>query len=311
MVVVRLALMLPILLGVSIVAFVLMRALPGDFAQAAAGTNFVSPETLATIRHNLGLDAPVWQQYLQWIVAALRGDLGISFVTRRSVAGELFPRLAVTAELTAIAGVMALAMGGATGLASARLRGTTDWVVRGWNSLLLAVPNFVIATLIVLLFGLYFPEIGIFNYVPFRVDPAANLTSMLLPAISLALTVSVTISENTRAAVLEVSSHDYVMVAKAKGLHARTILGNYLLRNALTPVITVTGLQLAALLGGSILIESIFTIPGMGQYLFDSIGARDYPVIQAIVLVAATIVLLVNVLVDIAYARVDARVSYE
>jgi peptide/nickel transport system permease protein len=311
MVVVRVALMLPILLGVSIVAFVLMRALPGDFAQAAAGTNIVTPEVLATIRHNLGLDRPVWLQYLQWIAAALHGDLGTSFVTKRPVAGELFPRLAVTAELTALAGLMALAMGGATGLASARLRGATDWAVRVWNSLLLAVPNFVIATLIVLLFGLYFPEIGIFNYVPFALDPVGNLTSMLLPAISLALTVSVTISENARAAVLEVSSQDYVMVAKAKGLRARTILGNYLLRNALTPVITVTGLQLAALLGGSILIESIFTIPGMGQYLFDSIGARNYPAIQAIVLVAATIVLLVNVLVDIAYARVDARVSYE
>ncbi len=128
------------------------------------------------------------------------------------------------------------------------------------------MPNFVVATLIVLLFGLYFPEIAIFDYVPFAKDPLGNLGSMVLPGISLALTVSVTISENTRAAVLEVSSQDYVMVAKAKGLRPRSILGNYLVRNALTPVITVTGLQLAALLGGSILIETIFTIPGMGQY---------------------------------------------
>jgi peptide/nickel transport system permease protein len=123
--------------------------------------------------------------------------------------------------------------------------------------------------------------------------------------------VSVTISENTRAAVLEVASQDYVMVARAKGLKPRTILGQYLVRNALTPVITVTGLQLAALLGGSILIETIFTIPGMGQYLFESVTNRDYPAIQGIVLVAATVVLLMNVLVDIAYARVDARVSYD
>ena len=120
-----------------------------------------------------------------------------------------------------------------------------------------------------------------------------------------------TISENTRAAVLEVASQDYVMVARAKGLKPRTILGHYLVRNALTPVITVTGLQLAALLGGSILIETIFTIPGMGQYLFESVTNRDYPAIQGIVLVAATVVLLMNVLVDIAYARVDARVSYD
>jgi peptide/nickel transport system permease protein len=163
----------------------------------------------------------------------------------------------------------------------------------------------------VLLAGLYFPTVGIFNYVAFTSDPLGNIESLLLPAISLALTVSVTISENTRAAVLEVSGQDYVMVAKAKGLRARTILGNYLVRNALTPVITVAGLQLAALLGGSILIESIFTVPGMGQYLYDSIGNRDYPAIQAIVVTAAAIVLLMNVLVDIAYARVDARVSYD
>jgi len=311
MVAVRLGLTVPILLGVSIVAFVLMRVLPGDFAQASAGTSTISAEALDAIRRNLGLDQPVWRQYLLWLGQALSGDLGTSFATKRKVIGEIVPRLMVTGELTLIAGIMALVMGTATGLASARLRGTADWVVRGWNSLLLAVPNFVIATLIVLLFGLYFPSVGIFNYVAFAADPWGNVTSLLLPGVSLALTVSVSISENTRAAVLEVSSLDYVMVARAKGLSRWVILGNYLVRNALTPVITVTGLQLAALLGGSILIETIFTIPGMGQYLFDSIATRDYPAIQAIVLVAATIVLLMNVLVDIAYARVDARVSYD
>ncbi len=311
MVALRLGLMLPILLGVSIIAFVLMRALPGDFAQASAGTSTISAEALDTIRRNLGLDLPVWQQYLRWLLAALGGDLGTSFTLRKPVLAELLPRLAVTGELTSIAGLMAMLLGVTTGLASARLRGAVDWLVRGWNSLLLAVPNFVIATLIVLLFGLYFPSVGIFNYVPFAADPLGNVTSLLLPAVSLALTVSVTISENTRAAVLEVASQDYVMVAKAKGLRRRTILAQYLVRNALTPVITVTGLQLAALLGGSILIETIFTIPGMGQFLFDSIASRDYPSIQAIVLLAATIVLLMNVIVDIAYARVDARVRYE
>ena len=306
----RLAWMVPILLGVSVVAFVLMRALPGDFVQASAGTTELTPAALDTIRRSLGLDRPVWEQYLRWLGQVLAGDLGTSFVTHKPVLGELLPRLAVTAELTLIAGLMALSLGVASGLASARLRGRMDWFVRGMNGLLLAIPNFVFATLIVLLAGLYFPELGIFNYTPFFTDPLANIGSMLLPAMSLALAVSVTISENTRAAVLEVASQDYVMVARAKGLRPGTILKNYLVRNALTPVITVAGLQLASLLGGSILIETIFTIPGMGQYLFDAVTTRNYPVIQAIVLAAATIVLLVNVLVDIAYARVDARVSY-
>jgi peptide/nickel transport system permease protein len=311
LVLIRLAWMLPILFGVSVVAFVLMRALPGDFAQASAGTTELAPEALNIIRRDMGLDRPVWEQYLRWLGKLLKGDFGDSFTTHKPVLGELLPRLAVTAELTLIAGLMAMAMGASSGLASARLRGRTDWLVRGINGLFLAVPNFVVATLIVLLAGLYFPEVGIFNYTPFLTDPLGNLGSMLLPAFSLALAVSVTISENTRAAVLEVSSQDFVMVARAKGLRQSTILWQYLVRNALTPIITVTGLQLASLLGGSILIETIFTIPGMGQYLFDAVSSRNYPVVQAIVLVAATIVLLVNVLVDVAYARVDARVSYD
>lgn len=308
-VLVRLAWTVPILLSVSIAAFVLMRALPGDFAQAAAGVTAVDPETLDAVRHNLGLDRPIWEQYLAWLGAALTGDLGTSFVTKMPVTSEIFPRFGVTIELTLIAAIMAMVVGSITGLASARLRGRTDWIVRAINGVLLAIPNFVVGTLIVLLAGLYFPQLAIFNYTPFLTDPLANIGSLLLPALSLALAVSVTISENTRAAVLEVSSQDFVMVAWAKGLRPRTVLRNYLVKNALTPVITVTGLQLAALLGGSILIETIFTIPGMGQYLFDSITSRDYPVIQAIVLVAATVVVLVNVLVDIAYARVDARVE--
>ncbi|WP_439495621.1 ABC transporter permease [Bosea sp. (in: a-proteobacteria)] len=305
----RLAWMLVILLGVSFVAFMLMRALPGDFAIAAAGSQSVAPEVLEAIRRDLGLDRPLLAQYLSWLGNALRGDLGTSFVTRQPVLGELLDRLIVTFQLTAIAAVIAMVMGTVTGLASARLRGVTDWCVRLYNGVMLAVPNYVIATLIVLLAGLYFPQISIFGYTPFLENPLANLGSLLLPAISLALAVSVTISENTRAAVLEVSNQDFVMVARAKGLAPRTILRDYLVRNALTPVITAAGLKIAALLGGSILVETIFAIPGMGQYLFDSINSRDYPVIQAIVLVAAAIVVLVNTLVDIAYARADARVK--
>ncbi len=210
-----------------------------------------------------------------WLGNAAKGDFGVSFVTRQTVLGELLPRFIVTFQLTMIAAVIAMVMGVTTGLASARLRGRTDWFVRIYNGFTLAVPNFVVATLIVLIVGLYFPQIAIFNYTPFSVDPVANIAGLLLPGLSLALAVSVTISENTRAAVLEVSGQDFVMVARAKGLLPRTILKNYLMRNALTPIVTVTGLQVAALLGGSILVETIFAIPGMGQYLFDSITSRD------------------------------------
>ncbi|CEJ10532.1 Dipeptide transport system permease protein DppB [bacterium YEK0313] len=305
----RLAAMAAILLGVSLVAFLLMRAIPGDFAIAAAGAQNVGPDVLAAMRRDLGLDQPLAAQYLAWLGHALKGDLGTSFVTRQPVLGEVVDRLAVTFELTLIAAVMAAVLGLATGLAAARLGGFVDWLLRLVNGFVLAVPNYVVATLMVLLFGLYLPGVTIFGYTPFLEDPLANLASLVLPALALALGVSVTIAENTRAAVLEVASQDFVMVARAKGLKSGTILGHYLLRNALTPVITAAGLKIAALLGGSILVETIFAIPGMGQYLFDSITSRDYPVIQAIVLVAAGIVVLVNTVIDIAYARVDARVQ--
>jgi len=306
---VRLAWAVVILLGVSLIAFVLMRALPGDFVLAAHGTETISEETIAALRHELGIDRPILQQYLSWLVAAVQGDFGHSFVTKAPVLTEIGPRFLVTVQLTAVATVLAMLLGVTTGLLSARFKGGFDWLVRGINGLNLAIPNFVVATLIVLMAGLYFPHIMIFNYTPFHVDPVANIQSLLLPGLSLALAASVTISENTRAAVLEVASQDFVMVARAKGLRPVTVLFQYLVRNALTPVITVTGLQIASFLGGSILIETIFAIPGMGQYMFDSITSRDYPVIQAIVLLAAGVVVLVNMLVDIAYARADARVK--
>jgi peptide/nickel transport system permease protein len=306
---VRLAWTLAILLGVSFIAFMLMRALPGDFALAAAGTSSIGGDALDNLRSELGLDRPLLEQYFSWLGHALTGDFGTSFVTKRPVLAELGPRFLVTVQLTLVAAVIAMLIGVTTGLLSARLRGRVDWLVRIFNGLSLAVPNFVLGTLIVLLAGLYFPQIAVFGYTPFLVDPIANITSLLLPGFALALAVSVTISENTRAAVLEVSSQDFVMVARAKGLTPGAVLRDYLVRNALTPVITVSGLQVASLLGGSILVETIFAIPGMGQYLFDSITSRDYPVIQAIVLVAAAVVVFVNLLVDIAYARVDARAA--
>jgi len=304
----RLAWTLGILLGVSFVAFVLMRALPGDFAIAATGAQSVAPEVLEGIRRQLGLDRPLLEQYVIWLGKALTGDFGVSFVTRQPVAGTVFDRFIVTFQLALIAAIMSIVMGSITGLASARLRGATDWIVRMVNGVMLAVPNYIVATLIVLLVGLYFPQFAILGYTPFLSDPVGNVAGLLLPALALSLAVSVTVSENIRAAVLEVANQDFVMVARAKGLRRGAVLRDYLIRNALTPVVTATGLKVAALLGGSILVETIFAIPGMGQYLYESINSRDYPVIQAIILLTAAIVVLVNMLVDIAYARIDARV---
>lgn len=312
LVLIRVLWAVPILLGVSIIAFFLVRALPGDYAQVQAGmTGEVSAETLDSVRRSLGLDRPIWQQYLAWLGDAVRGDLGTSFARGTSVRVEIVERVGVTLELTIIAAVMAVLLGVTTGLLSARLRGGAEWVVRTLNVLGAAVPNFVIATLIVLLVGLYVPSIPIFGYQAFSVDPGANIRSLLLPALALAMSMAVTISENTRASVLEVENMDYVRVARAKGMAPGVILRRYLLRNAMTPVLTVTGVQVAAIMGGSIIIETIFGIPGLGQLLFSAVNSRDYPVLQAVVLIVAAIVVLVNTIVDIGYAKVDARVRDE
>lgn len=308
----RLLWVIPILIGVSIVAFVLMRAVPGDYVQMMLGTTAdLSEEQMAVIRAQYGLDKSIAGQYVDWVIGAVQGDLGTSFVTKRPVTQELMTRLGVTFQLAAMATLFSVVLGVITGTLSARRKGIVDWVVRMLNGFTLAIPNFVVATLIVLLFGLYLPRIAIFTYVPFLADPIGSIKSMLLAAFSLGIGMSVTISENTRAALLEVASQDYVMVARAKGLRRSTILGQYLFKNAVTPIITVTGLQFAGLLGGQIVVETIFAIPGLGQYLFLSVTSRDYPVIQGIVLLTAVIVIIVNLLVDLAYARVDARVSYD
>lgn len=302
----------PILFGVSIMSFVLMRLLPGDFSQVLVGLgNSVPPDVIARIKKTLGINLPIWEQYKLWLVNALQGDLGISFNTGRAVSPELWSRLLVTLQLTATAAVIALLIGVTTGILSARVQGKTEKIIRNMNSLIIGVPSFVVATLIVLMGGLYFQSISLFNYVSFSESPIDSFKYMFLPSISLALAMSVNISENMRAAILETASQDFVMLAKASGLRARTILWKHLIRNSLTPVITVFGLQLAALLGGSVVIESIFRIPGLGQLLFDSVNNRDYPVIQGIVLMVAFIVLIVNLLVDIAYAKADSRVKYE
>ena len=204
-VVYRLLWLVPTLLAMALVTFLVMHATPGSpLDPVAEGANPLSPEAQKNLAELYGLDKPLYVQFGIFLKKALHGDFGTSFVTKRPVTGELLDRFTVTVELTVIAALIALAIGATTGLVSARLRGRADWIVRIWNGLILAVPNFVVATLIVLLAGLYAPQIAVFGYTPFFTDPVANLASLILPALSLALAVSVTISENTRAAVLEV-----------------------------------------------------------------------------------------------------------
>lgn len=305
----RLLWVVPIVFGVSVISFVLVRALPGDYAQMVAGVSTnITPEMLADLRHAYGLDRPLVVQYFEWLKGVCAGDLGTSLVSGKPVLSELVTRTGVTLQLTLLAAAMAIILGMLGGLISGAAGGPWEAGIRVLNALGIAIPNFVLATLIVLFAGLLFPWIPVFGFSPSD-GWMSSLTRLLLPALALAVSMAVVISENLSASIRETEKQDYVVVARAKGLRRNRVLRNYVVKNALIPVVTVTGLQFAAIVGGSIVVETVFAIPGLGSLLFDSVTSRDYPVIQGIVLVTVLLVIIVNLVVDLIYIRLDARTS--
>jgi peptide/nickel transport system permease protein len=305
----RLLLLIPLLLGVSIIVFAMIHAIPGDPAQMLIGTDQdITEEQREIIRQQYGLDQPMPVQYGKWIGQVLQGDLGTSIRTRRALTYELRLRLPVTIELTLLAGLLGTIPAVAVGvLAAVRRNSRLDYGATIATLVGISVPNFLLATLLVLLFSVklkWLPPIG---FVPFREDPIQNLKVMLMPAVSLALPLAAILMRNTRSAVLEALSSDHVRVARAKGLSQRTVLGRHVLRNASIPIITVAGIQIATLLGGTVIIERIFSLPGIGSYIVDGINNRDYAVVTSVTLVMATIFVLVSLFVDILYAVMDPR----
>jgi peptide/nickel transport system permease protein len=238
----------------------------------------------------------------------LRGDLGRSLRTKRPLTEELKLRLPVTIELTMLAGVIGtLPAVGVGVLAAVRRNSGLDYAATVGTLIGVSVPNFLLATLLVLLFSIrlkWLPPIG---YTSIREDPVNNLKTMIMPAVALALPLAAVIMRNTRSAVLEALSQDYVRVARAKGLPNSRVLVRHVLQNASIPIITVAGIQLATLLGGTVIIERIFGLPGIGGYIYFAIANRDYPVVQSVTLVVSTIFVLVTVLVDVLYAVMDPR----
>jgi peptide/nickel transport system permease protein len=305
----RLLLLIPVLLGVSIHVFTMIHAIPGDPTQILVGTDqLITDEQRAVIREKYGLDQPLPVQYGKWIGQVLQGDLGTSVRTRRALTYELRLRLPVTIELTLLAGLLGTIPAVAVGvIAAVRRNSRLDYFATVGTLMGISVPNFLLATLLVLVFSVklkWLPPIG---YVPFRDDPAQNLKVMIMPAISLALPLAAILMRNTRSAVLEALSSDHVRVARAKGLSESTVLSRHVLRNASIPIITVAGIQVATLLGGTVIIERIFSLPGIGSYIVDGINNRDYAVVTSVTLVMSTIFVLVSLFVDILYAIMDPR----
>jgi len=309
----RLLAILPILVGVSILIFLLMRLIPGDAIEMFVGTQIeLTAEQRRELERIFGMDVPLHRQYTNWIVRILHGDLGTSLRTGRAVSHEIMSRLPVSAELAVLALLMALAIAVPLGVLSSVRRGTRlDDAVRVGGLLGLSLPGFWLGTMLVLVFSKFLP-IGLLDrYVPFADEPLRNLKGMLLPATTLAVAMAAVLMRYVRSSLLEVLGQDYIRTARSKGLWEAAVVGRHALRNALIPVITVLGFQFAYLLGGTVVVEEIFAIPGMGRLALYAIYQRDYPLVQALVLLSAVTFTLVNLVVDVLYALLDPRIRYE
>lgn len=308
----RLLALLPVLWGVSVVVFLLIHLLPGDAIQMFLGTQVdMTPAQMAELRRLFGLDKSLPGQYADWILRLTRGDFGVSLRTSRPVLPDILARLPVSAEITVLALAVALAIALPVGIVAALRRGSTaDALIRVAGLVGLSIPNFWLATMLLLLLGNVLPVASIGVYVGLLTNPVANLTVLALPAFSLGVALAAVLMRFVRSSLLEVLGQEYVRTARAKGLREILVINRHALRNALIPVITVVGFQAGYLLGGTVVIEEVFALPGMGRLALNAIAQRDYPVVQGIVLTIACLFVLVNLAVDVLYAFVDPRVRY-
>ena len=301
---------MPTLLGISILVFGAMHLIPGSFVDVAIGIGpDVSDEQRAAIAARYGLDAPLPIQYLRWLGNLLRGDLGDSLRSGTSVTGEIASRLPATLELALLATVVSLVIAIPAGIIAAVNRdGPWDIVLRVVGLLGLSVPNFLIATFLVLFISTRWHVLPTTGFVPLGEDVAGNLKSLTLPAISLGALLAASAMRMMRSSVLEELGKDYLTVARAKGLSNRVVVMRHAVRNALVPVITVVGIQTGYLLGGTVIVEQIFSIPGIGRLALDAVLQRDYPVVQGTTLFLAAAFVAMNTLADVVYGLVDPRI---
>jgi peptide/nickel transport system permease protein len=299
-----------VLLGVSLIVFMLVQLVPGDPIRVSLGTRF-DPETYQALRERAGFDRPLPVQYLTYVGGALTGDLGVSFRTGQPVTETLLARLPATLSLAACALLVALSIAVPLGVLSAmRSGGPADAVATVVSQVGLSIPDFWMAILLILLFSGTLGWLPPSGYVPLAEDPVAWARHMVLPAVTIGVVSGAILTRFVRSAVLEQLGQDHVRTARSKGLREQTVMRRHVLRNALVPVVTVTGVQLATLLGGVIVVEVIFAWPGLGRLTLDAVGARDYPVMQGAVLLFAALFLLINLLVDLLYAVLDPRIRY-
>ncbi|WP_134705641.1 ABC transporter permease [Rahnella sp. CJA17(1/100)] len=307
LVVKRLISAIPTLFLVTLMVFSLQKLLPGDPITAMAGEER-DPAVIAQLREQYHLNDPIPSQYFHWVGNALRGDFGTSLRTQEPVLQLIASKLPVTLELSLLAMIVALIIGITMGVLAAVNKGT--WIDNGANFLALSgisIPHFWLGVLLIMLFSVKLHWLPASGYVPFSEDPLQNLKTMLLPAAVLGTGLSATLMRHTRAAMIAVLKADYIRTARAKGLLPKKVIMKHALRNALVPIITLTTLLFGELLGGAVLSEQVFTIPGFGKMIVDSVFNRDYAVVQGVVMVVAVGFLLMNLLADVLYVLVNPR----
>lgn len=306
--------MIPTLFGVAVLIFILLRVVPGDVVEVrlmSGEGQYTDPQMLAMERHRLGLDKPIWRQFVDWMWGIVRLDLGISMWTGAPITEELKLRFALSLQLAIMATVVATLLALPLGIVAALKQDTwVDYVVRVFSIAGLAMPSFWLGILMILGFLIIFKWLPPMVYTPFWVDPWQNMAQLTWPALAVGYRYSAVATRMTRSAMLEVLREDYIRTARAKGLWERLILKRHALKNSMLPVVTVIGLEFAFLLGGLVVTEQVFNLNGLGLLFVEGIARRDYTLTQALVLLVAFVFIFVNFLVDLMYAWLDPRIRY-
>ncbi len=292
----------------SLVVFVVLQILPGDPALVILGPD-AQPDTLAALRHQLGLDLPVWLRYLRWAGGLLTGDFGRSTAYDTSAASLILQRIAVTLPLAVMAMLLAAALAIPIGVWAASRRGPVDGGIMAITQVGVAIPDFWLALLLILLFAVHFTWFPAGGFPGWWHGAGAAFGALILPTVALAIPQAAILARVTRGAVLDVGLRDYLRTARAKGMRESAILWRHAVPNALIPVITLMGLQFSFLLAGTIIIENVFALPGLGSLLFQAIGQRDLVLVQDLVLLFAALVIVINFLVDLLNAAIDPRLT--
>jgi peptide/nickel transport system permease protein len=308
----RLLALIPTLFFASVIVFVTVRLIPGSVIDLMLANNpLASEKDRGAIEAALGLDKPMYVQYFRWVGNALQGDLGRSLWQDTPVTHEIAARLPVTLELALLAMIIAILIALPVGVYSALRQDTAgDYVTRSISILMLAIPSFWLGTLVMVFPSIWWGWAPELRYVGFFQDPVSNLKMMLLPALILGAALAALNMRLVRTTMLEVLRQDYIRTAWAKGLNERLIVTRHALRNALIPVVTLLGIEVAGVIGGAVILEQIFVLPGMGLLLLEAVGVRDYPVITGVFLVVGVAVMLINLLVDLSYGLLDPKVRY-